>query len=196
MSKTNKFVEGISGFLVLVFIVSLFAFLFRFTNGFSENFKNFYLTYNGKDILKGESRMYLESGKEHRFEVKYIFEGEEGPPDYTVKVLTNVDEGAEFNVTVDGEETPYENGKDITSAFEIEKTETSFTLSIPKGLTLQSVLETLYAGKTVEMPPAGSLKSPYIYTLVVTCKKITYSIDFYTTIGVTGIELDKEGVIF
>ena len=72
--KTAAKIIGI--ILVLLLLAGLVAIIYRFTNGFNEDFKTFYVEYDGEQILTTESEMHLVSGNTHRFDVKYTFDTE------------------------------------------------------------------------------------------------------------------------
>ena len=57
----------IAGILILVAVVGL---VYRFTNGFNEDFKTFYVEYDGKQILSSDSDLILFTSNTYRFEVK------------------------------------------------------------------------------------------------------------------------------
>ena len=82
MNKT-KTIKIITYVLLALLLVGTIGLLARFTNGFKEDFKTFYITYAGEDILSEKSNLELSRGEEHRFDVRYIFEDldeEDFPP--------------------------------------------------------------------------------------------------------------------
>lgn len=179
--------------VVLIFGVGL---IYRFTNGFNEDFKTFYVEHDGKQILSTESTSRLAKGEDHRFDVKYTFDFVNSETrDYSVKVYSNISKDEIFSYTVNGLELPYKNGIDLTAAFEIEKTETYFTVKIPGDASLQSVLQALYAGKTVTVDETIEYKQPYLYTLVVSSynESVVYYIDFALYVPVHGISIAGGG---
>lgn len=187
--KVAKIITGVIIVLVVALVVGL---VFKFTNGFNEDFKTFYLEQDGKQILTSETQVAFVQGEQYRYEVKYTFDsGKSEPKGYNVKVVPNGKIKLSFKA--DGKQYMYADAKELTSAFGIKKEANAFTLSVPKELTLKSVLEKVY-GKTVEVEePKG-----YLYTLVVSSynEKVTYKINFGLSINVEGIELDKNGIVF
>lgn len=188
----------ITSLLILLLFAGVFAVIFRFTNGFEEDFKSFYVTYNGKDIFATKNKLFLPRGEEHRFDVKYTFDfledGETEVKDYNVKIVPKVDEDTDFTFTVDGKEYAYSSVSDLTKGFQIFKYDTYFILSITEATSLESVLEAV-CGKDVECPTDESRSSSYLYTLVISSydESVTYYIDF--AFGVM-IELDVSEVVF
>ena len=194
----NTIAKALSAILALLLCVGVFAILAQFTNNFNEEFKTFYVTYNGKDIFAKESKMYFAPGEEHVFDVTYTFEfldeGEEAKTDYSVKIMPNVDKETDFTFTVEGEEVNYSSVGELTKGFGLKKDETSFTLTIAEDTTLESVLEAVY-GKDVEAPSDDTFENPRLYTLVISSydESVTYKIDFSISMW---IELDKTEIVF
>ena len=73
MNKT-KITKLITSILLALLLVGSIGLIAHFTNGFKENFKTFYITYEGEDILSEKSKLELPRGEEHRFDVTYIIE--------------------------------------------------------------------------------------------------------------------------
>ena len=196
-TKTMKIITYVLLALLLVGTIGLLA---RFTNGFKEDFKTFYITYAGEDILSEKSNLELSRGEEHHFDVRYIFENLDAEAEmkgYGVDVVSNVEKGKEFAYTVDGEKITYVDGMYLTKAFQIDKQATYFTLTLPEEISLEKVLESVYE-KDVEVLNNVEATEPYLYTLVVSSydESVTYHIDFSFYIGVTGVTLDKSEVVF
>lgn len=166
--KSHTVAKIISFVLILLLLIGIIGIVFVFTNGGNEDFKTFYLVYNGENILTAESKKDLMVGKEHRFDVKYTFDvGKEEPRDYNVKIVANTD--YDFDYTVDDTRMTWKGEKEITKAFDLKKESTFFTLTLPEDLTTKDVLKNLYEGKAVVLDPAKEeeLKASYLYTLVV-----------------------------
>ncbi len=182
----------ITGVIIVLLVALAVGLVFKFTNGFNEDFKTFYLEQDGKQILTGETERTFVQGEQYRYEVKYTFDsGKSEPKGYNVKVVPNGKIKLSFKA--DGKQYMYADAKELTGAFNIKKEASAFTISLPAELTLKSVLEKVY-GKTVEVEePKG-----YLYTLVVSSynEKVTYKINFGLSINVEEIELDKDGIVF
>lgn len=199
MNKT-KITKLITSILLALLLVGTVGLIAHFTNGFKENFKTFYITYEGEDILSEKSKLELPRGEEHCFDVTYIFEDldeESEPKGYSVEIVSNVGKGKEFAYIVDGEKITYVDGMYLTNAFQIDKQDTYFTLTLPKDISLEKVLEGVYE-KDVEVPNEVETTELYLYTLVVSFydESVTYYIDCAFYISVTGVTLDKSEVVF
>lgn len=199
MNKTN-ITKIISSVLLLLVLVGVIGMIAHFTNGFKEDFKTFYVTYAGEDIMSQNSKLKLSRGEEHRFDVTYTFDNldeETEPKDYYVEIVSNVEKGNEFEYTVDGEKITYVDGMYLTNAFEIEKQDTYFTLTLPEDISLEKVLESVY-GKDVEAPKDEDCADPYLYTLVITSydESVRYYIDFALAAEVTTVQLYPSEVVF
>ena len=98
---------------------------------------------------------------------------------------------------MDGEKITYVDGMYLTNAFQIEKQDTYFTLTLPKDISLEKILESVYE-KDVEVPNDVEATEPYLYTLVITSydESVVYYIDCAFYISVTGVTLDKSEVVF
>ncbi len=69
--KTAKVITGVIIVLIAALAVGL---IFKFTNGFNEEFKTFYLEQDGKQILTSETERSFLRGERYRYEVKYTFD--------------------------------------------------------------------------------------------------------------------------
>ena len=72
MRRAIRSIVGIALLAALVFGVVM---IYRFTNGFNEDFKTFYLINGGERIVAAESVMTFERGAENEFGVRYTFDG-------------------------------------------------------------------------------------------------------------------------
>ncbi len=199
--KVRTAAKIISFVLILLLLFGIIGIIFVFTNGGNEDFKTFYLVYDGKNILTSEIRMDFEVGRLHRFDVKYTFDiGEQAEPrEYNVKIIANTDVG--FNYMVDGVPQNWKGEKEITKAFELAKEPTYFTLNLPAEFTTKDALQNLYSDKDVQIDPAmaETLQSKYLYTLVVSSynEAVTYYIDFRLPIGeLVDTELNFSHLVF
>lgn len=193
--KTAAKIIGI--ILVLLLLAGLVAIIYRFTNGFNEDFKTFYVEYGGEQILTTESEMHLVSGNTHRFEVKYTFDTENAEPKgYNVKVVPNAQR--DFDFTVDGERYLYSKQGDMTAAFGLKKSDTYFELSLPEDFSLEYALQSCYPGKEVVVPEEADTGNLQPYMLVISSynDSVVYHIALSVGAEVTGVELDPDHIIF
>lgn len=193
--KTAAKIIGI--ILVLLLLAGLVAIIYRFTNGFNEDFKTFYVEYGGEQILTTESEMHLVSGNTHRFDVKYTFDTENAEPKgYNVKVVPNAQR--DFDFMVNGERYLYSKQGDMTAAFGLKKSDTYFELVIPEDFSLEYALQSCYPGKEVVVPEEAANANAYPYMLVVSSynDSVVYHIALSVGAEVTGVTLDPDHIIF
>ena len=184
----------IAGILILVAVVGL---VYRFTNGFNENFKTFYIEQDGKQILSSSSTMKLETNSMYRFDIKYTFDTEQSEPkDYSVKVVPNA--SRDFDFTVDGERYLYSKQGDLSPAFALNKQDTYFEISTKTEMSLQNVLQSCYPDKEVIVPKEAEESNTYPFTLIVASynESVVYKIDFCIDVRVTGVALNPSEIIF
>lgn len=200
MSKktTNSVVKVITYILVILVFVGAVGAIFKFTNGFNEDFKTFYLEYQGESILTSNKQLVLDRDVEHKFGVKYTFDTNTGEAQgYSVKIVPNADSSNSFDFTIDGETYAYYGEKDLTDAFDLVMHDTYFTLTFPKDMTIQTVLQNLYPDSEITVSEEAN-KMQYPFTLVVSSYngEVTYNLDFCFYLGVSGVEIDKEVIQF
>ncbi len=196
-SKGQTAAKVIGVILVLALLAGIVAVIYRFTNGFNEDFKTFYVEYDGEQILTTESEMHLVEGNTHRFDVKYTFDtGNSEPKDYNVKVIPNAER--DFDFTVDGERYLYSKQDDMSAAFGLKKSDTYFELTIPQDFSLEYALQSCYPGKEVIVPEEAISFNAYPYMLVVSSYNgnMVYHIALSVGTEVTGVTLDPSQIIF
>lgn len=196
-SKGQTAAKVIGVILVLLLLAGLVAVVYRFTNGFNEDFKTFYVEHNGNQILTTDTQMSLEAGEVYRFDVKYTFDTENAQPkDYNVKVVPNIER--DFDYTVDGERYLYSKTSDLTSAFGLSKEDTYFEITIPEDMSIQKALESCYPGQSVVVPDSAAADNPYPYALIVSSynESVVYHIYLSIGVNVTGVSLDQTEIVF
>ncbi len=165
MRRAIRSIVGIALLAALVFGVVM---IYRFTNGFNEDFKTFYLINGGERIVAAESVMTFERGAENEFGVRYTFDTKKSQAkDYNVRIIPNGK--ADFEYYVEGRKTAWKGEKDLTKLFSVKKAEKSFTLTVAADTTFERVLREYYAGKELDVSGAAEYgkESPYLYDLVV-----------------------------
>ena len=180
--------------LVVIIIVGVVA---RFTNGFTDDFKTFYVKVEEKEIMSGSGGYEITRSKPMQVEVKYTFSfATDENKDYNVKIVPNAaDKSKDFSFTVNGESKSFQSMQDLTDGFEIEKSESTFKVT-PKGETLTGVLQAIYPG----LDTAHIEEKAYndMFALVVSSYNEKSSVTIYFTLSskVSGIRLDKETIVF
>ncbi len=196
-SKGQLTAKIIGIILVLLLVAGLVAVIYKFTNGFNEDFKTFYVEHEGKQILAQDSELVLEPGKTYRFDVKYTFDtGQAEARDYSVEIVPNAEQ--DFEYTVDGETYLYSKAGDLSSAFSLKKQKSYFEITLREDMTVQSVLETVHPGQQVKVPENAADENPFPYALIVSSYNgnVSYRIAFGLGADVTGITLDPPGIVF
>ena len=190
----KTFAKIIGYVLVLFLIITALGFAYKYTNGFNEDLKTFYIEYGGKQILTTESKMVLKTDAVHRFGVKYTFDKDDAEPkEYKVKIVPNMTR--DFDFTVNGEKYLFSKIGDITAAFELEKAATYFELYLPEDLSFSEILGKVYNGKTVTVPSNAEANNPYPFSLKISSynDKVTYNIDFTFNPDITLSPDDNNG---
>ena len=196
-SKGQVAAKIIGIILVLLLVAGLVAVIYKFTNGFNEDFKTFYVEHDGKQILMQDSKTALDAGSTYRFDVKYTFDTQQSETkDYTVEIVPNAEQ--DFEYLVDGESHLFSRAGDLSAAFGLNKQATYFEITTTDGMTLQSVLERCHTGQTVEVPADAEKGNAYPYQLIVSSYNgsVNYRIAFSVGMEVTGITLDPPGIVF
>lgn len=198
MSKqTGKTISKVLAYiLVLLVFIGVFGLITKFTDGFTSDFKTFYVSVDGKDVMSSSDGFEVTNSQPLQVDVHYMFSAvnKDENKGYSVKIVPNKIEGENFEYVVDDEICNYFELTDLSGGFNIEKGETSFTVT-PKGETLSDVLSAVY-GKPVS--DCTCLGYNNMFTLVVTSfnGEATVKLNFALIRTVTGITLDKEVIEF
>ena len=180
--------------LVVIILIGVVA---RFTNGFTDDFKTFYLKVEDKEIMSGSGGYEITRAKPMQAEVKYTFSfATDENKGYNVKIVPNAaDKSKDFSFTVNGENRQFQAETDLTDGFEIEKSESTFKVT-PKGENLTGVLQAIYPG----LDTARIEEKAYndMFALVVSSYNEKSSVTIYFTLSskVSGVRLDKEAIVF
>lgn len=193
------FISFILTLAVVAFIVGLIAVMYKYTDGFTSDFKTFYLVYDGEEILTDETKAVLVCGNKYKCEVKYVFESDdEEKKGFTVKIIPNTD--SDFDYTVAGSKYKYSNLGDLTTAFDITLEEDSFEINIPENFGLMNVLMYMHGGQNVTLSDGATADLFYPFKLQVTSynEAVTYTILFniVSDASVTGVTLDPTTITF
>ena len=190
-SKIGQIVSYIVILLVIVAVIGVFAY---FTNGFTSDFKTFYVSVNGKDVMTTANGYVVTPQEPLSVDVKYTFAfNQSETKGYSVKIVPNkTDEN--FDFSVDGETHNFGDEKDLSNGFIIEKKEKSFTV-IPKGSTPQEILQAVYSDNEVVCKNKGYND---MFTLIITSynDESSVKLNFALERRVTGITFDREVIEF
>ena len=192
---SNTVIKVISYVLVIMVIIGIIGVVAYFTGGFTSEFKTFYVTVDGKDIMTDSSGYIIDENQPFTVEVKYTLglAGNENSG-YTVKVMPNPVEGKDFGFLVDGEEYSFQSLSNLNAGFEIEETKGGFTIT-PKG-SMNDILQAVFPEQEVEDCTGKGYED--MFALVVSSSDGKSSVTIYFTIfdQTGGVKLDKELLIF
>ena len=192
----NKTIRILSYALLGLLVVGVIGFVAYFTNGFKSDFKTFYINVDGKDVMESDGGYKVSKSKPLEVKVKYIFSvGSSQKKEYSVKVAPNAIDGSDFTFSDGKEEKSFQSVEDVTSGFDIKKTESGFTIS-PKGNSVEEVFKAVYPnGKFDNVNEKGYEN---MFTLVVTSYdgKASVKLNFSLSSKVSGVTLNKEGILF
>lgn len=190
-TKIGQVVSYIVILLVIVAVIGVFAY---FTNGFTSDFKTFYVSVNGKDVMTSASGYVITPQEPLSVDVKYTFAfNQTETKGYSVKIVPNkTDE--DFDFSVDGETHYFGDEKDLSNGFVIDKQEKSFTVT-PKGSTPLEILKAVYPESEVSCESKGYND---MFTLIITSYngESSVKLNFALERRVTGITFDKEVILF
>lgn len=106
MTSKAKMTAGkiISLAVVLLLIIAAVGFAAYFSNGFTSEFKTFYVECNGEKILNDKDYYEMSANEEYCFDVKYLFDvgNKENKLGYHVKILPHTTKETNFDFTADG----------------------------------------------------------------------------------------------
>lgn len=187
--KTARIITWV---LIVLLLAACLGAVAHFTNGFTEDFKTFYITVDKKDIMTSASNYQLVEGDPLEVAVKYTFAG--SGRGYTVKVVPNKLPGKDFDFTVDGEVYSFQAETDLTAGFIIECEDDSFTIE-PKGK-LNEVMAAVYPNN--EVSDLSMLGYNNMFLLVVGSNngESTVTLAFSVAEGVTGIIVKPDHIYF
>jgi hypothetical protein len=190
--KIGKVISYIAIVLVLVAVCGLLAY---FTNGFTSDFKTFYVECDGKQVLADSSGFEATKDEPLTVDVKYTFSSlNKEVSGYSVKVVPNVVQGKDFDFTLDGSAYSFQAEDDLTAGFEIVQKDTSFTVK-PKG-GINDIMKAVYP--TYEVGDCRGKAYENMFSLIVTSYngEASVKLNFTVTENVEGVFLDKEVIKF
>ena len=190
-----KTVKIISYIVLALIFVAVCGCIVYFTGGFTSDFKTFYVSVDGKDIMTTANDYKLSMDIPTQVNVKYTFGAlNKDISGYSVKVIPNAIDGKNFDFTVDGQVYSYQAESDLTNGFEIEESETVFTIK-PKG-GINHILGAIYPD--CEISDCRDKSYQNMYSLVVTSYNGTASVTINFSIDepLYDIILDKGEIVF
>lgn len=193
--KSSKIISIMSYLLIVVVLVGVCGLIAYFTNGFTSDFKTFYVTVDGKDVLTNTGGYELSSDEAMAVDVKYTFDKINSDiSGYSLKVSANTDKEHDFTFTVDGETHNFSEEKDLSKGFEIVQTENSFTIK-PKG-DLDVILANVYEGQEVSPCGENTFEDMFVLTVISYNEEAKITLKFTVPYGIKKITFDKEVIVF
>ena len=194
--QTGKTVGKVIAYiLVLLVVAGVIAVIVRFTGGFTSDFKTFYVSVDGKNILTSAGGYEVTNEKPLTVDVKYTFGSAGGDVSgYSVKVVPHAVEGKDFDFTLDDQVYSFQAETDLTAGFDIAREETSFTITPKGGVT--EVLRAVYPNN--EIGDCSDKGYEDMYALIVTSYNGEASVTLYFSMlqEVAGVTLDQEVIEF
>lgn len=194
--QTGKTIGKVIAYiLVLLVVAGVIAVIVRFTGGFTSDFKTFYVSVDGKDVLTSAGGYEITNEKPLTVDVKYTFGSAGGDVSgYSVKVVPHAVEGKDFDFTLDDRVYSFQAETDLTAGFDIAREETSFTITPKGGVT--EVLRAVYPNN--EIGDCSDKGYEDMYALIVTSYNDKASVTLYFSVlqEVAGVTLDQEVIEF
>lgn len=194
--QTGKTVGKVIAYiLVLLVVAGVIAVIVRFTGGFTSDFKTFYVSVDGKDVLTSAGGYEITNEKPLTVDVKYTFGSAGGDVSgYSVKVVPHAVEGKDFDFTLDDQVYSFQAETDLTAGFDIAREKTSFTITPKGGVT--EVLRAVYPNN--EIGDCSDKGYEDMYALIVTSYNGKASVTLYFSVlqEVAGVTLDQEVIEF
>lgn len=189
----KKLTEIISAVLIVLCIVGIVGFVAYFTNGFTGDFKTFYVNIDGENVMGEKSNVLLNPNEPMKVDVKYALGfTSKDIKGYKVKLAPISD----FDFMVDGEVYSFAAVEDLEKGFTIVYEDEFFTIT-PKG-NMQDVLQAIYPEQEVMVDPMF-IPDEDLFSITVWDKDETISVVLNCSINVftvIGITLDKEEIVF
>lgn len=197
MKQGGKFKWGsfFAYLAVVLVVIAVFGLIAYYTNGFTDDFKSFYVECDGRQILSTANGYEIGPNAPLNVSVNYTFGAvKKDIGGYSVKVIPNADEANGFDFTADGQVYSFAAENDLTKGFDIESRADSFTIKPKGGIT--DILQAVYPDKIIEDCAEKSYRD--MYALIVTSYngKASVKICFTVTESFTRVTLDRDTIVF
>ena len=194
--QTSKTVGKVIAYILVLLVgVAVIGIIFRFTGGFTSEFKTFYVSVAGKDVMTDTGGFTMTETQPLTAEVKYTFGTVGGDKSgYSLKIKPHKVEGSDFDFTLDGDVCSFQAEENLTAGFEIERGEDFFKIS-PKG-GLEEILQAVYPEN--EVGDCRGKGYTDMYALIVTSYNGKADITQYFTLleKLSGITLEPGEIVF
>ena len=188
-NRTKKISKTIIGLLLVVGVFVLFGFFGTFTNGFTSEFKTFYVQHGNTIITNDISGFEVRYNEPTTFKVGYSLGELGGMNDFNVEIYANATSETDFEYKVGGQTFRYVALKDpLTRCFDVVKTEEGFTFTVREELS--ELLEEYYLYQEVEnVPIIGNVEKDYLKVVVSTPDNATQITIGFRVVGILRLEL-------
>lgn len=144
MKALATFLKVIAATCIVAVLFAMIYGIVYFTNGFTTDFKSFYLKYED-NIVKNDGKLSLNENIANTFYVYYMFDKTSSNNDYSVELIKT----GNFEFKVDGKPMNWNGELDISSFYELDKKEKSFDLTV--DFDIEKCLQKVFDGKKVEI---------------------------------------------
>ena len=193
MSKANGVKNGmvkiITWLLVVLLLLGVAGIVVQFA--IKEQGLNYYVEYGGQKYYNNteNSNIWISPNQKCSFTVKSIT-GK--TVDFTVKITANP--ANDFGFILDGKYYQFysttEEKHDYTEIFEVQKSAEGFTITIPKGMTVQKAVEKQYGGE-IELTEDLAMLDYFLITVTMDKESVVLPFKFEMV-----ITLDTPSIIF
>lgn len=189
-------VKVLAGVLIVLALAAVIGVIVKFTGGLTGDFKTFYVTIDGKDIMTVAGGYAISKDAPLEVETKYTFGDAGGEAQgYSVKIVPNPIDGKDFDFILNGDAYSYQAETNLTAGFDIEYGETSFKV-YPKG-GIEEVLRSVYPDCDITLSDnAGVYENMYAMVISSYNGKSSVTVNFHVEEPVTGVTLDQEVIYF
>ena len=162
--RGSKIADVIIYIAIVMVVIAVGGFFAFFTNGFTSDFKTFYVSMGDENIVSNTGGYVLDWDSPLTIDVKYTFGAlSKEVSGYDIQIVPNQDN--DFAFTVDDEPYSFSAIGDCAKAFDIEKGETQFTINY---ITMQELLDKMYEDSEVKIDKKDIDFEKDQFTLIVT----------------------------
>ena len=184
----KKAVTVIVWLILFAVLVAGIVFLYRYTNGFNEDLKTFYIARGGEKILTEKSHAEYAAGEKVRYDVGYTFDrpGSESR-EYSVKIVPNPE--ADFDFEANGLSFAWRLVAGLEEYFSLQQEADGFTFTVPEDYhSMADVLQSVYGGQEITL--ADDLPdTPFLLQVSSYNDAVRFVIAFSVVTDTFGIEL-------
>lgn len=197
MTKQKRnFVNVLSYILIVLLVLAICGGIVYFTNGLTTEFKSFYLTVNGEDVLDDKGGFVVSANKSLNIEVKYVFGVfNKDLSGYSYEIKANPEADFVFSVGDDSYNFAGDN-LDFSKCFSIVQTETKLTLTAV-AVDIENVLACLFPDSEIAInDDVDYSKDLFLLTVKSYNGKASITLGLHYALGVQDISLDKTELVF